>query len=132
MCVGLCEDRVGEGHLVISLEQLAWLLVLLTKNKSVFVIRQREGLNVERDNSLMALRRPVSLYRNFEMVEYNQTVVLSIQMSYRDSLEVVENAHTVTSPDDSRRWEVVQVKFVVVVVLDEEFEFIHLLLAEFF
>jgi len=53
-------------------------------------------------------------------------------MSYRDSLEVIENAHTVTSPDDSRRWEVVQVKFVVVVVLDEEFEFIHLLLAEFF
>jgi hypothetical protein len=67
--VGLCEDRIGKSDLVSRLEVLARLFVLLTKDESVVVISEGEGLNVERDDSFMAFQSLMSLDSDLKMIE---------------------------------------------------------------
>jgi hypothetical protein len=52
-------------------------------------------------------------------------------MAHWNSLEIVKDSNSIPCSDDGGRGQVIEVKLVVVVVLDEKLEFINLLLSEF-
>jgi hypothetical protein len=64
------------------------------------------------------------------MIENEHAVVFIIQMTNWNSLEIVKDSDSIPCSDDGGRRQVIEVKLVVIVVLDEELEFIYLLLIE--